>query len=170
MVEPFGKHLANKIGSPIIAEKYVYQQLYDSTLTVARQTAEKNKFKIYGSFRGSSNSRAEIDLMSTNIPQGSVKLTANGMLLTEGTDYIVDYTSGIVTIINQNLIDSDANIQTSLEERSLGMQRKTMMGLNLSYDISKNFNIGGTIMHLYEKPLTTKTVIGEESVNNTLWG
>lgn len=170
VVEPFGKHLANKIGSPIIAEKYVYQQLYDSTLTVARQIAEKNKFKIYGSFRGSSNSKAEIDLMSTNIPQGSVKLTANGMLLTEGTDYIVDYTSGIVTIINQNLIDSDANIQASLEERSLGMQRKTMMGLNLSYDISKNFNIGGTIMHLYEKPLTTKTVIGEESVNNTLWG
>ncbi len=53
---------------------------------------------------------------------------------------------------------------------SLSMQRKTLLGLNLSYDISKNFNIGGTIMHYYEKPLTTKTEIGNESVKNTLWG
>ncbi|GAB6007656.1 cell surface protein SprA [Dysgonomonas reticulitermitis] len=170
VVEPFGKHLAKKIGNPSIAEKYVYQQLYDSTLTVARQIAEKNKFKIYGSYRGSSTNNAEIDLNATNIPQGSVKLTANGVTLAEGVDYIVDYMSGIVTIINQNLLDSDANIQTSLEERALGMQRKTLLGLNLSYDISKNFNIGGTIMHMYEKPLTTKTVIGDESVKNTLWG
>lgn len=170
VVEPFGKYLAQKIGSSAIAEKYVYQQLYDSTLTVARQIAEKNKFKIYGSYRGSSSNNAEIDLNATNIPQGSVKLTANGITLTEGVDYIVDYLSGIVTIINQNLLDSNANIQTSLEERALGMQRKTLLGLNLSYDISKNFNIGGTIMHMYEKPLTTKTVIGDESVKNTLWG
>ncbi|MDR1707002.1 MAG: cell surface protein SprA [Prevotella sp.] len=170
VVEPFGKHLAKKIGNASIAEKYVYQQLYDSTLTVARQIAEKNKFKIYGSYRGSSTNNAEIDLNATNIPQGSVKLTANGVALAEGVDYIVDYMSGIVTIINQNLLDSDANIQTSLEERALGMQRKTLLGLNLSYDISKNFNIGGTIMHMYEKPLTTKTVIGDESVKNTLWG
>lgn len=170
VAEPFGKHLAGKIGSSIIAEKYVYQELYDSTLTVAKQIAEKNKFKIYGTYRGSSTSSSEIDLGATNIPEGSVKLTANGMTLTEGTDYIVDYTSGRVTIINQNLIDSDANIQTSLEDRTVGMQRKTLMGLNLSYDISKNFNIGGTVMHLYEKPLTTKTVIGEEAVKNTIWG
>lgn len=170
VVEPFGKHLAKKIGVSSIAEKYVYQQLYDSTLTVARQIAEKNKFKIYGSYRGSSTNNAEIDLNATNIPQGSVRLTANGMTLTEGVDYIVDYMSGIVTIINQNLLDSDADIQTSLEERALGMQRKTLLGLNLSYDINKNFNVGGTIMHMYEKPLTTKTVIGDESVKNTLWG
>jgi cell surface protein SprA len=171
VVEPFGSHLKAKIGSPTIAEKYVYQQLYDSTLTVARQIAEKNKFKIYGSYRGSmTGNNAEINLNATNVPQGSVKITANGMLLTEGTDYIVDYTSGIATIINQSILDSDANIQTTLEERALGMQRKTLLGLNLSYDITKNFNIGGTIMHMYEKPLTTKTMIGDESVKNTLWG
>jgi cell surface protein SprA len=171
VVEPFGKHLAKKIDDPVLAQKYVYQELYDNTLTVARQIAEKNKFKIYGSYRGSTTgNNAEINLNAQNIPQGSVKLTANGVALAEGVDYIVDYSAGIVTIINQSLLDSDAAIQTTLEDRALGMQRKTLLGLNLSYDISKNFNIGGTIMHLYEKPLTNKTVIGEESVKNTLWG
>lgn len=171
VVEPFGSYLKAKIGNDAIAEKYIYQELYDLSLTEAKQIAEKNKFKISGSYRGSmTGNNAEINLNATNVPQGSVKITANGILLTEGTDYIVDYTSGIATIINQSILDSDANIQTTLEERALGMQRKTLLGLNLSYDITKKFNIGGTIMHMYEKPLTTKTMIGDESVKNTIWG
>lgn len=170
VVEPFGKHLKKKIGNDAIAKKYVYQELYDSTLTVARQIAEKNKFKIYGSYRGSGTSSSEIDLGGTNIPEGSVRLTAGGSTLTEGVDYIVDYISGKATIINQNILDSNMPIQVSSEARTFSMQRKTLLGLNLSYDISKNFNIGGTIMHYYEKPLTMKTTIGDESVKNTLWG
>ncbi|WP_296938640.1 cell surface protein SprA [uncultured Dysgonomonas sp.] len=170
VVEPFGSHLRQKIGNNTIADKYVYQELYDSTLTVAQQIAEKNKFKISGSYRGSGSSNAEIDLNATNIPQGSVRLTAAGATLVEGVDYIVDYIAGRVTIINQNLLDSNTPIQVSSEGRTFNMQRKTLLGLNLSYDISKNFNIGGTIMHYYEKPLTMKTQIGDESVKNTLWG
>lgn len=170
VVEPFGKHLRNKIGSNSIADKYVYQELYDSTLTIARQIAEKNKFKISGSYRGSGSSNSIIDLNQENLPQGSVILTAGGATLIEGQDYLVDYNAGIVTIINQNLLDSNIPIQISNESRQNTMQRKTLLGLNLSYDISKNFNIGGTIMHLYEKPLTIKTEFGNEAIKNTLWG
>lgn len=170
VVEPFGKHLATEIGNSDIAQKYVYQQLYDSTLTVAQQIAEKNKFKIYGSFRGSANS-AVINLNATNVPQGSVRITAGGVQLVENVDFIVDYVSGTATIINQNIVDSNTPVQVNLEDRTFGMMnKKTLMGLNLSYDISKNFNIGGTIMHLSEKPYTLRTQPGQESVKNTLWG
>ena len=41
VVEPFGKNLSEKIGDPVMAQQYVYQELYDSTLTVARQFADK---------------------------------------------------------------------------------------------------------------------------------
>lgn len=170
VVEPFGSHLRKKIGNDVISEKYIYQELYDSTLTVARQIAEKNKYKIYGSYRGSGSSNSTINLNQENLPQGSVVLTAGGNKLTEGVDYLVDYNAGIVTIINQNLIDSNIPIQVSNESLQLSMQRKTLLGLNLSYDISKNFNIGGTVMHLYEKPLTTKTEYGNDALKNTLWG
>lgn len=171
VIEPFGSHLATQIGNDTIAKKYIYQELYNSTKTVAQQTAEKNKFKIYGSYRGNSaSSGAEISLNATNVPQGSVRVTAGGVTLTEGTDYIVDYMAGTVTIINQSILESSTPVQVSLEDRTFSMQRKTLLGLNLSYDISKDFTVGGTIMHLYEKPLTTKTTIGDESVKNTLWG
>ena len=33
-------------------------------------------------------------------------VTADGVTLTEGSDYSVDYNSGEVTILNQNIIDA----------------------------------------------------------------
>lgn len=170
VVEPFGKHLRKMIGDDAIADKYVFQELYDSTLTIARQIAEKNKFKMKGEYRGTSGS--EISLNATNVTRGSVRVTAAGVTLTEGTDYTVDYMLGTVNIVNQAILDAGTPVSVSLENQSFQslMQRKTMLGLNLAYDFSKNFTVGGTIMHLYEKPLTMKTSFGTESVQNTLWG
>jgi cell surface protein SprA len=169
VLEPFGSHLRTKINNDNIANKYVFQELYDSTLTVAKQVAEKNKFRLSGEYKASSNS--EIQLGAMNVAPGSVRVTANGMTLTEGSDYTVNYTAGTVTIVNQSLIDANVPINVSLESQSFyGMQRKTMLGMDVNYEFSKNFNLGATIMHLRETPLTTKTNMGEESVRNTLWG
>lgn len=167
-VEPFGSTLAEKIGS-VYADKYVFQELYDSTLTVAQQLAEKNKFTLSGEYEASSG--AEIDLEATNVARGSVTVTAAGETLTENVDYTVDYSMGIVTILDESIIAAGTPITVSLEDQStVNLQRKTMMGLDVNYKFSDDFLIGGTIMHLSEMPLTTKTTIGNESVKNTLWG
>ena len=169
VVEPFGSHLRMKIGDDYIADKYVFQELYDSTLTVARQIAEKNKFLLRGQFTGSSAN--VIPLNAGNVPRGSVIVRANGIILMENVDYIVNYSMGTVTIMNENLIASNANIEVQLESQSMmNMKRRTMMGVDLNYEFSRNFNLGATIMHLSEMPLTTKTSFGDESVKNTLWG
>ena len=170
VTEPFGSHLKAMIGNDDLAQNYVYQELYDLTQTAAQQIADKNKFKISGTYRASLSSSV-INLNAMNVARGSVQVTSNGITLTENVDYTVDYTAGTVTIINQALIDSNANISASLEDQSLySLKRKTLLGLNLSYDFSKDFSIGGTIMHMYEKPINMKTSIGEESLKNTLWG
>ena len=106
-----------------------------------------------------------------NVPQGSVRVTAGGMTLVENSDYTVDYTLGVVTILNQSIIDAGTAISVNLESNTLySMQRKTMMGLNFTYDFSQNFSFGGSIMHLSEKPLTSKVAMGDEPLSNTLWG
>ncbi|MDR1356103.1 MAG: cell surface protein SprA [Tannerellaceae bacterium] len=169
VIEPFGSHLREKIGDASIAGKYVYQELYDSTLTVARQIAEKNKFILRGEYKASSGS--EIQLNATNVARGSVRVTAGGQVLAENVDYIVDYASGIVTILNEGIISGGAPVSVSLENQSLySMQRKTMMGLDMNYQFNRDFSLGGTIMYLSEMPLTTKTAFGEESIRNMLWG
>jgi cell surface protein SprA len=79
--------------------------------------AEKDKFELKGQY--SSESGSVIRLNATSIPQGSVKVTAGGVPLTENTDYIVDYNMGTVTIINSALIESQTPIQVSLGEQSV---------------------------------------------------
>ena len=168
--EPFGRHLAAQIKDPEIAKKYVFQELYDSTLTVARQTAEKNKFIMRGEYRGAGTSGGDIDLGTYNVARGSVRVTSNGQILTEGSDYTVDYVGGKVTLA-QHIADSGQPVSVSLENQAMyGMQRKTLMGLNAQYQFTPDFNIGATIMNLREMPLTLKVNMGEESVNNTIYG
>lgn len=169
VVEPFGSYLRKMIGNDLIAEKYVYQELYDSTLTVARQLPEKNKFRISGEYRGSSGS--EINLNAMNVARGSVRVTAAGMPLTEGIDYTVDYLSGTVKIINQAILSAGTPVSVTLESQLLTqMQRKTLMGIDLQYAFSKYLSMNATLMHYYEKPLTMKAAFGDESAKNTLWG
>ena len=169
VTEPFGSHLREKIGNDVMAEKFIFRELYDSTLTVARQAAEKNKFRMSGEYRGSSGT--EINLNAMNIPRGSVRVTAAGITLTEGVDYTVDYLSGTVRIINRSILDAGTPVNVTFENRMTSqMQRKTLMGVNLLYNFSKDFSAGATLMHYYEKPLLMKTVFGDESAKNSLWG
>ena len=105
------------------------------------------------------------------MPQGSVTVTAGGVTLTEGTDYSVDYSAGEVTILNQSILDAGTAVNVSLESESdFSQERKTMFGMNWEYDFSKNFQLSGTLQHLYEQSLTTKVAMGNEPVSNTLWG
>lgn len=150
VVEPFGAHLRKKINNPALAEQYVYEELYDSTLTVAKQFADKNKFILTGEYQASAGSQIRLNAM--NVPRGSVIVTAGGVTLTENSDYTVDYSMGIVTITNQSIIDSGQSISVTLENQSLfSMQRKTLLGLDMQYQFNKDFNLGATILHFSEK-------------------
>jgi len=171
VLEPFGSHLKEMFGvkDSTLAKKYIYQELYDSTLVVAQEFSEKNKFHLVGEYKASSGS--EIRLNAMNVPRGSVTVTAGGVTLVENRDYTVDYTMGTVTIINTSLMESGTKIDVKLENQSMfSMQRKTLLGTHLEYKFDKDFSLGGTIMHLSEMPLTTKVNTGNEPISNTIWG
>ena len=172
-VEPFGSYMRDYLVKRGVAadkaEKYAFTELYDSTKTVAKQIAEKNKYQIVGQFKGSAANVISLD--AYNVPQGSVLVTAGGITLKEGTDYSVDYSAGEVTILNQSIIDAGTAVNVSLESNTdFGQTRKTMFGLNWEYDFTKNFQLSGTIQHLSEQALTTKVSLGSEPLKNTLWG
>ncbi|MDR0694151.1 MAG: cell surface protein SprA [Prevotellaceae bacterium] len=169
VLEPFGRYLEGKINDPTIAERYVYKELYDSTLTKAQSFAEKNKFRLTGSFRSESGS--EIRLNAMNIPQGSVVVTAGGVKLVEGVDYEVNYVLGSVRILNSAYLESGVPLKVSLESQELfNLQTKTLLGARLKYTFNDHFYVGGTLLHLSERPLTQKVNFGEEPISNTIWG
>ncbi|MGN1376258.1 MAG: cell surface protein SprA [Prevotella sp.] len=172
-VEPFGRGMRSALISAglsaDVADKYCFTELYDSTKTIAKQIAEKDKYQLVGQFRGTSAN--VISLGAYNVPRGSVVVTAGGVTLSEGSDYTVDYSAGEVTILNQSIIDAGTSVNVSLESNTdYAQQRKTLLGLNWEYDFSKDLQLSGTFQHLSEQALTTKVAMGSEPLNNTLWG
>lgn len=170
VVEPFGSYLRSKFNPATnVYQNFVYQELYDSSKTAAQQVTQKNKFKLKGSYV--SNVSSEIALNAINIPQGSVKVTAGGIQLTENVDYTVDYNLGRVKIINQSYLNSASPISVTLESQTLfSIQSKRLMGLHVDYLHSKDFTLSGTILNLMERPLTQKINIGDEPISNTIVG
>jgi len=174
--KPFGEHLRQKINpnhsNPAllsIENKYAYDQLYDSTKSVAQQFPDKNRFKMKGSFKSASGS--EINLNAPNIPEGSVSVTAGGAPLTENVDYTVDYALGKVKIINDGILSSGIPIKISFESNLLfGFQQKTLIGSHLDYTVNKDFHWGATAIRLNERPLMQKVNIGDEPIKNTMLG
>lgn len=167
--EPFGSALENKIGDRRLSEKYAFHALYDSTQVFAKQQTSKNKFRLRGTY--SSSSSSDISLNAFNIAKGSVSVTAGGQQLVENVDYSVDYQLGRVRILNQSILNSGQAINVKYEnESAITTQTQTMVGAHLDYEMNKNWNIGATVIHMKERPLTNKVAYGDESISNTMLG
>ena len=165
--KPFGAYLQSVLGSA--DPKYVFNDLYDKFKNIAAENKLALGYTLEGRFKGSQGSG--ISLGAINVPQGSVKVTANGVQLTEGVDYTVDYMLGSVNIINETVKQSGQAINISLENQlTFNTQRKRFLGLNLERKFNEHLTIGGTVVNYAETPLTQKVNFGQEAVNNTMAG
>lgn len=170
VVEPFGDHMRNQFGSRAdLADYYAYDALYDSTKLLAQQDTRHNKFFFTGSYK--SQNGAELFLGTTNLARGSVRVTANGRPLTEGFDYEVEYVLGRVRILNQGLLQGGAEIRATADGQSFfNINQKTLLGARVEHKFNKNVMLGATALHMYERPLTTKTNFNEEPLLNSIVG
>ena len=170
VLEPFGQHIRKIFAdNPALADKYAFDSLYTLTKSSAEQYTDKNKFRLEGHY--SSSSGSEINLNALNVSPGSVTVTAGGAPLIENVDYTVDYTLGRVTILNEALLNSGANINISLENNTaLSTMKKSFMGARVEHEINPDFLIGGTILHLNERSYTTKVNYNDEPLSNTIYG
>ncbi|MBV6403341.1 MAG: hypothetical protein GFGODING_00079 [Flavobacteriales bacterium] len=172
VLEPFGTTLDQALAPvqpPAVRQQVVFQVLYDSTKVAAQNQPELNRFRLKGSYRSASSD--VISLNAVNIPQGSVVVTAGGVRLVENQDYTVDYNLGRVRIINQGILESGTPINISLESNSLfSIQTKTLAGARFDFRVNKDLTLGGTVMNLYERPLTQKVNVGDEPISNTIVG
>ena len=171
-VEPFGTYIRDRLvqlGVPVdTAEKYMYPELYSMTQNDAQQRPENNRYILKGSYKSQFGS--EISLNAYNLQQGSVTLKQGSEKLIEGIDFIVDYSLGRVTIINESKLNAGTPISISVESQNAFAQTKRFMGLRVDHEVNKKLILGGTILNLKETPITNKINYGEEPINNTIWG
>jgi len=164
--KPFGSYLANL---PDMPSQFVFNDLYNLQKQAASQSNMAQRYTLEGRYQGTQGSG--ISLGAINVPQGSVKVTANGVQLTEGIDYTVDYMLGTVNIINEAVKQSGQAINISLENQlTFNTQRKRFLGLNLERKFNEHLTVGATVVNYAETPLTQKVNYGQEAVNNTMAG
>ncbi|KAA9341053.1 cell surface protein SprA [Adhaeribacter soli] len=177
VVEPFGSFLRGRFqaGNEDQAEKdrliqkYVFQELYDSTQTDAQQFAEKNKFFLTGRYQATATD--EIVLPGIQIAEGSVQVFSGGTQLQAGVDYQVDYGLGRVKILNPSYMNAASDLRVTFEKAEIiNVQPRTLMGARFDYKFNPDFTLGGTVLHLAEKPFVYRVGIGDEPSNNTIYG
>lgn len=170
VLEPFGSDLKPALGGNVQDErKYLYQILYDSTKTIARQFQQNNRYIMRGTYRSASSS--EIYLGGFNIPVGSVVVSAGGQKLIENQDYQIDYGLGRLKIINTGILASGIPINVAYEDNAtFGFQQQNFMGARFDYYANNKLSLGATAMRLTERPFTQKTNFGEDPIRNTQLG
>lgn len=123
-----------------------------------------------GQVKGSAGG-SEISLNAFNVPPGSVSVRAGGQILREGFDYLVDYGSGTVRIINPGILSSNIPVNVSYENNlGFGFQERGFRALRIDYIASKNFNFGLSSSRLNERPFFIKTNYGSDPISNSMYG
>ncbi|UBM59817.1 cell surface protein SprA [Marinilongibacter aquaticus] len=171
-LEPFGSFLKTQFDASTestLIDKYVYDELYSRTQTDAKQINTKNKFFLSGVVQ---NNSSDIPL-PLGASGASVRVYSGGVELSSGTDFIVDEQLGRVRIVNPSILASSRPIRIDYERPDLFQsQIRRLFGLRMDYTVNRHLRLGATLMDLKENTpgFITRTSIGNEPVNNMLWG
>lgn len=149
------------------ADSFVFHEVYDTTFNGASNSA-RNKFLMQGTITSSIASTYPIGF---NVVEGSVEVIANGQKANLGADYTVDYISGQVVIRNQGLLVPGTNLQIKYEANDLfQLASKSLLGARGDLSLGRNTGFGFTVMNLNQQTLSDKVRLGEEPINNTIFG
>ena len=144
----------------------LFPQIYDTTRTFAQQNTPH--YYIRGKATGDVTSKYQLGF---NVVEGSVQVLLDGRRLVPNVDYTVDYIVGEVDIRNDRALVPGANLQIKYEQNDLfQLASKTLLGARGDLAISKNINLGFTIMNLNQQTLSDKVRLGEEPNKNTIFG
>mgnify|MGYP003708543117 CR=1 FL=1 len=172
VLEPFGSNLAKYFepDEDILRNKYVYDELYNTTLIDAQQVSERNKFYLKGSYQSAGGTDVQLPY---GVSEESVTVTSGGVALAPGSDFIVEAQIGRVRLGNPSVLNSGREIVIEFERPDMfSNQIRTLFGTRLDYLVSNDINIGMTAMHHRETPagFLTRVALGNEPTNNTIVG
>jgi cell surface protein SprA len=164
VLQPFGRSLPGNL-----PDSLQYDDVYDTTTTYAQNQANKDRLLIVGKYSASSSS--VFNLGFTGVVENSVKVMLGGLELKEGVDYVVDYNIGQVTIKRADALVPGADLKITYEQNDLfQLASKTLLGLRGEFNFSPKTVLGFSTLNLNQQTLSDKVRIGEEPLNNSIYG
>ena len=114
--------------------------------------------------------------LQKNYPQAIRSLKASEEFLALATQryvYVIDTNDAeklnYVTNTNQPFY-YNLNAAYFEDNTLFGFQTKTLIGLRADYEVNDNLTVGGTFLNLFERPFTQKVNIGDDPINNKIYG
>ena len=167
---PLRKAFENEPNKEFMINKYVFDTLYRIPKAQAERLATKNKFYLIGTYTATGSSK-NIQIPGFGVTPGSVRVYAGGTPLIEQQDFVVDYTFGTVTILNDAILNSGKNITVNYEQSDpFAFQTRSLLGTRFDYKLNDDVTFGSTVLYYNERPLITRNLIGTEPARNLQYG
>ena len=175
-LEPFREGLRDYFaakGNAQLAEQYVFNEVYDTTEIAARLVTAKDRFLIVG--EGTGTSMGSRIPLAYQLAPGSVRVTLDGMALREGVDYMVDYNTGTLSLLNPRAQLPNANLNVEFEKNDIfNLTTRTLLGLRADMRLftkrRMNGSIGMTIMNYDQAAIIDRVLPGQEPNANFMMG
>jgi len=107
-------------------------------------TANEHKYNFITEYQFT----AKILTLRPGIVPQSEKVVLDGRTLKQSTDYIIDYDLGILTILNDSLINENSVIDVSYDYSMFGQDSETtLVGARTNLDITNNISLGGSVLY-----------------------
>jgi len=149
----------NEVLATLLGEGKMY------TSTVHSDYTGDSRFTIEADY---SNQSSTINL-GFMIVEGSEEVKIDEELQTKNQDYTIDYFSGTINIIKQN-INPNANIDVNYEKNELvSFDKKVILGSRAQMDIGENAFIGATALYYNQSVIDEKIEVGYEPMRNFIW-
>ncbi|MFA7420385.1 MAG: cell surface protein SprA, partial [Melioribacteraceae bacterium] len=163
VLEPFKRDFPETLPA-----EYKFPAVYDTTITFAKQDRAKDKFIMIGEYSADVSANINIGF---NVVENSVRVLLNGSPLQAGVDYEVDYNLGQVIIRNDNALVPGADLKITSEQNDLfTLASKTMLGFRGLFEFNRETSLGFSFLNLNQQTLSDKVRIGEEPLNNSIFG
>jgi len=138
--------------------------MYDTT----NQSYIANESKFFIEVK-SKNKSTNYDL-GWNVIEGSEEVTLNGARLIKDKDYIIDYTSGKLTVLRDEAASPSANVEVNYQRNEMfQLEKKTLLGMRGEYRFWDDSFIGGTFLYLNQSTLDQKVRVGKGPSLNMIW-
>ena len=122
------------------------------------ESDEGQKYYLVARYSSSSESYS---LGQTDIEEGSERVRVNGELWTRGTDYDIDYSTGVLTFLRA--LPSDADINVTFEYRPwFSLSQKSLVGTRAEWKFAENGKVGSSVFYRSEGVPDDKPVLGSE--------
>lgn len=139
--------------------------MYNSTNSI--NIRADTKFEINVTY---TNTSSTINLGGFMLVEGSEQVFLNNVQLQRGTDYYIDYMTGTVTFLTEEINSPDANLEILYDKHELvSFDKKTIVGSRAQMDFGENSFIGATALYYNQTVMNEKIEVGYEPTRNFIW-